>query len=61
MRVYVLSQNLLDRCVVDPRPTLEAEARQEYGWSRALFWKETGGNWELHSVPLEQAPRKVSA
>lgn len=60
MRVYVVSQAMLDRCIVDPRPTLEAEARLDQGFERALYWRQVGGNWELHSLNVEVAPRKTA-
>lgn len=61
MRIYSLTDRLLASCVIDPRPTLEAEARADQGWDRALYWRHVGTNWELHSTNVEMAPRKVSA
>lgn len=61
MRIYTLTDSMLDRCVIDPRPTLEAEARVDQGWERALYWKHVNTNWELHSANIAMAPARVPA
>jgi hypothetical protein len=61
MRIYFVTDEAIGRSVVDPRPTIEAEARADQGLEKALYWRHVGGNWELHSLNVEPAPRKVPA